>query len=174
MHTHTAVSSRDVQSDNYKRLTAAKLTRAEHLVMNAILLGHARRRRDFSLNEICNLMEEQLGERVNPNSISGRVTSLVASHRLARAEPRACSVTGAKCNPVFVVAHQAQLNLPRVVEIGHVKARADIHGAAWARNAVESRSAAAGSPPEAARTNGPSPEIRARLAAIRQAAAQGK
>lgn len=174
MNTSTHDASRAVQSDNFKGLTAAKLTRAEHLVMNAILLGHARRRRDFSLNEICNLMEEQLGERVNPNSISGRVTSLVASHRLARAEPRACSVTGAKCNPVFAVAHQAQLNLPRQVEIGHVKAKADIHGAAQARAAIESRAAAAGSQSEAARTSGPSPEIRARLAAIRQAAAQGK
>ena len=40
----TTVTSRDVQSDNFKGLTAAKLTRAEQLVMNAVLLAHARRR----------------------------------------------------------------------------------------------------------------------------------
>lgn len=161
MNTSTHDASRAVQSDNFKALTAAKLTRAEQLVMNAILLGHARRRRDFSLNEICTLMEEQLGERVNPNSISGRVTSLVASHRLARAEPRACSVTGAKCNPVFAVARQA--------ELGTVTAKADIYGAARARADI-ARSVL---PDSEARTSGPSPEIRARLAAIK-AAAQGK
>lgn len=111
MHTHTAVTSRDIQSDNFKAMSAAKLTRGEQLVMNAVRLAHARRRRDLSLNEICLVMEEQLGKRVNPNGISGRVTSLVASRQLARAEPRACSVTGATCAPVYAVAQQAGLGL---------------------------------------------------------------
>jgi hypothetical protein len=111
MHTHTAVTSRDIQSDNFKAMSAAKLTRGEQLVMNAVRLAHARRRRDLSLNEICLVMEEQLGKRVNPNGISGRVTSLVASRRLARGPARACSVTGAKCNPVFAVAQQAGLGV---------------------------------------------------------------
>ena len=128
MDTRSTVTSRDVQSDNFKGLTAAKLTRAEQLVMNAVLLAHARRRRDLSLNEICLVMEEQLGKRVNPNSISGRVTSLVASRRLARAEPRACGVTGAKCQPVYAVARQTELGFPQ--------AKSDIHGAVQARKAL--------------------------------------
>ncbi len=163
MDTRSTVTSRDVQSDNFKALTAAKLSRAEQLVMNAVLLAHARRQRDLSLNEICRVMEEQLGRRVNPNAISGRVTSLVDRRRLARAEPRACSVTGVKCAPVFAVAKQAELTLAKRVELGVVKARPDVHGAAQAA--------------PIARNPGPSgmpPEVRARLAAIRQAAAQGK
>lgn len=111
MHTHTTPASRDIQSDNFKAMSAAQLSRQEQLVMNAVRLGHARRRRDLSLNEICLVMEEQLGKRVNPNGISGRVTSLVASRRLARGPARACSVTGAKCNPVFAVAQQAGLGV---------------------------------------------------------------
>ena len=109
LSTHDA--SRAIQSDNFKALTAAKLSRGEQLVMNAVLLAHARRRPDISLNELCLVMEEQLGQRINPNGISGRVTSLVASRRLARAEPRACSVTGAKCAPVYAVARQTGLGL---------------------------------------------------------------
>lgn len=111
MHTDTTVTSRDIQSDNFKAMSAAKLTRGEQLVMNAVRLAHARRRHDISLNELCLVMEEQLGRRINPNGISGRVTSLVASRRLARAQARACSVTGAQCKPVFAVAQQAGLGV---------------------------------------------------------------
>ncbi len=165
MSTSTHPASRAVQSDNFKRLTAAKLSRAEQLVMNAVLLGHARRQRDFSLNELCLVMEEQLGRRVNPNGISGRVTSLVDSGRLARAESRACSATGAKCQPVFAVARQA--------ELGIAQAKSDIHGAARARAAVERR-AAVSQQTEAATSSGMPPEVRAKLAAIKAAAVQGR
>lgn len=160
MHTHTAVTSRDIQSDNFKAMSAAKLTRGEQLVMNAVRLAHARRRRDLSLNEICLVMEEQLGKRVNPNGISGRVTSLVASRRLARGPARACSVTGAKCEPVYAVARQAEL------------------GAYQARTAQPSAApAAAPAAPQAAgtaRSGGVPPEVRARLAALKESAAQGR
>lgn len=162
MHTHTAVSSRDVQSDNYKRLTAAKLSAGQQRVMNAVLLAHARHRRDLSTTEICLVMEEQLGRRVASNDISGRITALVAAGVLARAEPRSCSVTGAKCNPVFAVARQADLGL--------VKARTDIHATSGARAAVARNV----QPASEARTSGMPPEVRAKLAAIRQAAVQGK
>lgn len=161
MTASTYSASRGVQSDNFKGLTAAKLTQKEQQVMNAVLLGHARRHRDFSLNELCALMEEQLGDRVNPNGISGRVTSLVASGRLARAEARACSVTGAKCQPVFAVARQA--------ELGIVQAKSDIHGAARARAAIERRVAVI-QQPAAAPASGMPPEVRAKLAAIKAAA----
>lgn len=155
-------ASRAVQADNFKALTAAKLTLGEQRVMNAVLLAHGRRQRDLSLNELCSVMEEQLGKRINPNGISGRVTSLVASGRLARAESRACSVTGANCHPVFAVARQADLGL--------VKARVDIHTTTKARAAV----ACSVMPSSEARTSGMPPEVRAKLAALRQAAAQGR
>ena len=109
MHTHTAVTSRDIQSDNFKAMSAAQLSRQEQLVMNAVRLGHARRRRDLTNNEICLLMEEQLGRRVSANQISGRITSLVAGRHLARGERRACSVTGSSALPVYAVARQAAL-----------------------------------------------------------------
>ncbi len=109
MTPQTPVASRDISSDNFQRMSAAKLTRAEQLVMNAVLLAHARQRRDLSLNEICRVMEEQLGKRVNPNSISGRVTLLVKTGRLARAPARPCSVTGANCAPVYIPARRAEL-----------------------------------------------------------------
>lgn len=164
MDTTTTVTSRDVQSDNYKRLTASRLSAGQQRVMNAVLLAHARGRRDLSTTEICLVMEEQLGRRVASNDISGRITELVTAGILARrGESRACSVTGGICNPVFAVAKQAELGLA-------VNARSDIHGAAKSRADIP-RSAAPVSEP---RTSGPSPEIRARLAAIRQAAAQGK
>lgn len=156
----TTVTSRDIQSDNFKAMTARQLSAAEQRVMNAVLLGHARGQRSFSLNELCSLMEQQLGKRVNPNGISGRVTSLVASGRLARTEPRACSVTGAKCEPVYAVARQAEL------------------GAYQARTAQPSAApAAAPAAPQAAgtaRSGGVPPEVRARLAALKASAAQGR
>lgn len=167
MNTPTTVTSRAVQSDNFKALTAAKLTLGEQRVMNAVLLAHGRHQRDLSLNELCNVMEEQLGKRINPNGISGRVTSLVASGRLARAESRACSVTGANCNPVFAVARQADLGLARP--------KADIHGAAAKVRVDVARSPVAGRPQtDTARVGGMPPEVRARLAAIKAEAAQGR
>ena len=162
MNTDTTVTSRAVQSDNFKAMSAARLTRGEQLVMSAVVLAHARHRRDLSLNEICLVMEEQLGKRVNPNGISGRVTSLVASGRLGRAEPRACSVTGVKCAPVFAVAKQAGL--------GFVKVKSDIRAVAQARADI----ARSVTPASDNRTSGMPPEVRAKLAALRQAAAQGK
>ena len=148
MNTHTADTSRAVQSDNYKRMTAAKLSRGQQLVMNAVLLAHARRQRDLSTTEICLVMEEQLGRRVASNDISGRITELVTAGVLMRAESRACRVTGKDCNPVFAVAKQAELGL--------VKARA----------AVASRV----TPASDSRASGMPPEVRARLAAIKAAA----
>lgn len=109
MHTPTTVTSRDIQSDNFKAMSAAQLSRQEQLVMNAVRLGHARRRRDLTNNEICLLMEEQLGRRVSANQISGRITSLVAGRHLARGERRACTVTGGSALPVYAVARQAEL-----------------------------------------------------------------
>lgn len=162
MDTRTAITSRDVQSDNYKRLTAAKLSAGQQRVMNAVLLAHARGQRTLSNPEICLVMEEQLGRRVSSNDFSGRVTELVTAGVLARAEPRACSVTGAKCNPVYAVARQADLGL--------VKARPDIHAAARARGDVARNVL----PASEARASGMPPEVRAKLAVIRQAAAQGK
>ena len=84
MNTHTADTSRAVQSDNYKRMTAAKLSRGQQLVMNAVLLAHARRQRDLSTTEICLVMEEQLGRRVASNDISGRITELPLLVKLVR------------------------------------------------------------------------------------------
>ena len=161
MNTSTTVTSRDIQSDNFKRLTAGQLSRAEQLVMNAVLLGHARRQRDFSLNELCLVMEEQLGRRVNPNGISGRVTSLVDSGRLARAESRACSVTGKPCNPVFAVARQVDLRL--------VPARPDIRTATPAP-----ASTSTGQVASQARSSGVPPEVRAKLAALKLSAERGR
>ncbi|PRD64141.1 hypothetical protein [Malikia granosa] len=109
MHTPTTVTSRDIQSDNFKAMSAAQLSRQEQLVMNAVRLGHARRRRDLTNNEICLLMEEQLGRRVSANQISGRITSLVAGRHLARGERRACTVTGGSALPVYAVARQVEL-----------------------------------------------------------------
>lgn len=109
MNTDTTVTSRAIQSDNFKAMSAAQLSRQEQLVMNAVRLGHARRRRDLTNNEICLLMEEQLGRRVSANQISGRITSLVAGRHLARGERRACSVTGGSALPVYAVARQAVL-----------------------------------------------------------------
>ena len=109
MPTPTTVTSRDIQSDNFKAMSAAQLSRQEQLVMNAVRVGHARRRRDLTNNEICLLMEEQLGRRVSANQISGRLTSLIAGGHLARGERRACSVTGSGAFPVYAVARQAAL-----------------------------------------------------------------
>lgn len=163
----TSITGRDIRSDNFKGLTAAHLTRAEQLVMSAVSLGHARGDRSLSLNELCNLMEKQLGKRVNPNTISGRVTSLVASGRLGRAEPRACSVTGAKCQPVFAVARQADLGLARP--------KADIRGAAAKACADAARSpTVARTQADTACVGGIPPEVRAKLAAIKLSAKQGR
>ena len=110
MDTYATVSGRDIKSDNFKAMSAAKLSRQEQLVMNAVRLGHARHRRDLTNNEICLLMEEQLGRRVSANQISGRITSLVAGNHLARGERRVCTVTGSSGGrPVYVVARQAAL-----------------------------------------------------------------
>jgi hypothetical protein len=159
MNTDTATTSRAVQSDNYKAMSAAKLSAGQQRVMNAVLLAHARRQRDLSLPEICLVMEEQLGRRVASNDISGRITELVTAGILRRTESRACSVTGKDCNPVFAVAKQAELGLA-------VKARANAYGAAKARADI-TRSA---TPASDSRVSGMPPEVRARLAAIRQAA----
>ena len=109
MNPSTPVASRDISSDNFQRMTAAKLSRGQQLVMNAVLLAHSRRRRDLSGNEICLVMEEQLGKRVNPNEVSPRVLELVKIGRLARALARPCSVTGAKCSPVYALARRSEL-----------------------------------------------------------------
>ncbi len=166
MDTHTAATGRAVQSDNYKRMTAAKLSRMQQLVMNAVLLAHARRQRDLSTTEICLVMEEQLGRRVASNDISGRITELVTDGVLMRAESRACSVTGKDCTPVFAVAKQAELGLA-------VKATANAYGAAKARAAVDRRVAVIPQA-DAAPSSGMPPEVRARLAAIKAAATQGR
>ena len=163
MSTSTYAASRAVQSDNYKAMSAAKLSAGQQRVMNAVLLAHARRQRDLSTPEICLVMEEQLGRRVASNDISGRITELVTAGILRRAESRACSVTGKDCNPVFAVAKQAELGLA-------VKATANACGAAKAHADI-ARSA---TPASDSRVSGMPPEVRARLAAIRQAAAQGK
>lgn len=159
MNTHTAVTSRDIQSDNYKAMSAAKLSAGQQRVMNAVLLAHARRQRDLSLPEICLVMEEQLGRRVASNDISGRITELVTAGILMRAESRACSVTGKDCHPVFAVAKQADLGLA-------VKSTANAYGASKARADI-TRSV---TPASESRASGMPPEVRAKLAAIRQAA----
>lgn len=111
MSTSTHAASRGIQSDNFKALTARKLSEAEQRVLHAVRLGHARGQSDLSLTEICLLMEEQLGRRVSSNQISGRVTSLVAGGHLARAARRPCSVTKAPQQPVYAVAKQASLSI---------------------------------------------------------------
>ena len=166
MDTCVTVTGRDIQSDNFKAMSAAKLSRQEQLVMNAVRLGHARRRLDLTNNEICLVMEEQLGRRVASNDISGRITELVTDGVLMRAESRACSVTGKDCTPVFAVAKQAELGLA-------VKATANAYGAAKARAAVDRRVAVIPQA-DAAPSSGMPPEVRARLAAIKAAATQGR
>jgi hypothetical protein len=168
MHTDTPITGRDIRSDNFKGLTAGKLRRSEQLVMSAVLQAHAQRQRDLSLNEICLVMEkQQLGKRITPNAISGRVTSLVDSGRLARGPVRACSVTGAKCAPVFAVARQADLSL--------ALAKPDIPPATRAGANVDRPAAQVSPQANATRSSGMPPEVRAYIAARKaEAAAQGR
>lgn len=167
MNTHTAATGRAVQSDNYKRMSAAKLSAGQQRVMNAVLLAHARRQRDLSTPEICLVMEEQLGRRVASNDISGRITELVTAGILVRAESRACSVTGKDCHPVFAVAKQAELGLARP--------KADIHGAAVKVRVDVARSPVAGRhQADTARVGGAPADVRALRDSLKAKAAQGR
>lgn len=165
MNPDFTATGKDTKSDHYKGLKTKALSEKRQQVMDAVLLAHAQGRRDFTNNELCVVMEGQLGRRVIPSDITSTITDLISTGLLAAdyRHGRACSITGStKVRTLFAVARQAGL--------GFVKARPDTYAAAKARADI----ARSVMPCSEARTSGMPPEVRAKLAALRQAAAQGK
>lgn len=167
MNTVTTVTGLDIRSDHYRDVKPLQLSRKRREVMDAALLAHAQGRRDFTNNELCLILEGQLGRRVSPSDITNPINNLISAGLLAANyhHGRACSVTGStKVRTLSVVAQQAELGLLRPA--------ADIPASVKALGKASSGAAAPKPVADGSRVSGMPPEVRARLAAIRQAAVE--
>lgn len=101
----------ETSAESYSEISMRKRKHQLDVIFDVVVAACRSGVEDMSLQEIARTYELSHGKRIDVGTVSGRVTQLVAAHRLVRVpgSERQCSISKKRVWPVTVPAQQARM-----------------------------------------------------------------